>query len=247
MSSARVAVLRARMSERPGAILVLYQRTTRFSTSCAPYLFGSAQESLRRCRVDLRELLAGVLPLSRPGPARRSRPPCGGGSPGRPSCPSAYTYGCSGISHVSYSVDRARRGVGSHPGFTVKQAPRDGAIGGEARGVAHHGPCRPGVMPGVEARGGAYMHACTRWLPAGRGARVLNWCLDLKVHVVQYRQVGGASPGPNKAPEVAKVSRWLYPHMYPGRDSCTPGQDLGLVKPGVPVTPGRARQGEARA
>ena len=68
-------------------------------------------------------------------------------------------------------------------------------------------------------------------------------------------QVGGASPGPNKAPEVAKVSRWLYPYPTPGviaaprgrpgageaRGAGHPGTGPANVKPERDLTPLRAR------
>lgn len=68
-------------------------------------------------------------------------------------------------------------------------------------------------------------------------------------------QVGGASPGPNKAPEVAKVSRWLYPYPTPGviaaprgrpgageaRGAGHPGTGPAKVKPERDLTPLRAR------
>ena len=158
---------------------------------------------------------------------------------------------------VSDAVARARGEGGHHPGFTVKRAPRDGAIGGEARGVAHPGPCRAQVMPGVEAQGGACtcMHApvVTRWSRRA-GAQLVSGSLPTP-QGSPMPQVGGASPGPNKAPEVAQVSRWLYPYPTPGviaaprgrpgageaRGAGHPGTGPANVKPERDLTPLRAR------
>ena len=50
---------------------------------------------------------------------------------------------------VTCMVARARGGVGTSPGFTVKPAPRDVGDGGEARGGVYPGPGCVAVKLGV--------------------------------------------------------------------------------------------------
>ena len=125
----------------------------------------------------------------------------------------------------------------------------------------------PGVLPTPgragpgDARGrgpGWGIHACmhplvTRWSRRA-GAHLVSGSLRTP-QGSPIPQVGGASPGPNKTPEVAKMSRWLYPHPTPGviatprgrpgageaRGAGHPGTGPAKVKPESDLTPLRAR------